>query len=740
MQVFDACLYTLVEQVALGWGIPRRLFGDTVDLRAWRGFCFVGNSASLGCTISKHLRHRSVSEQVSPDHIADLFPLAATGQPEGTPPMPIAKQADRLRRLLDDGSCGTWEWRPGKEQAAAAGAIWRIFDEDPRQALEGLWSGSALVLVHPDDREKVRAQRQRMESGDCTLDMVFRAHDGVGQQHWLHFWGRGYSSSSLAEEVLSQESPADALSSAPATYFAGACVDITEALSVRYLSVLRGEQPLQALAGVGDGLWEWDLRADEVVLDGACWAILGYDKSQLDCDARSALALWKRRMLPEDYHRADQALRDHVREQLPLDVEFRLWHRDGGIVWVRCRGQVQCNADSKPVRVIGILQDVTGTREALQRAERELQRQREESSNAAELMMSLGHELRTPLNAILGYSKMVELDQSLNPDQRNRLSEIRRAGQHLLHLVGDVLELARIDSERLAPSMEPMQPAALVADCKRLLEPLAETRKVSLIFEPLGWESAYVCADPVRFKQVVLNLAGNAVKYNRENGRVVINFAPQPGGWLRLSFLDTGCGIPEAKRAEVFEPFNRLGAEKSHIEGTGVGLAIAKRLTEAMGGRIDFDSHEDQGSIFWIEFPLIDAPAEIMQLPAQPDSMQMPPACRLLQVEARPAEIKRVRSLLTGFSHVEHLVVADAVEAIFTARTQEPDVILLDAAMPGMSADELARILKSDATTADISCIAVGDYSGEACVAALPAGFQLVQLCNLLEACVSPRE
>ena len=654
--------------------------------------------------------------------------------------MPVAQQVHRLRRLLDDGRCGTWEWCPQGGQTAAAGAIWLIFDADPRQALAGLWSGKSLGLVHAEDREEVRAQRQRIASAGGTFDIVFRAYDARGQQRWLHVWGRGYQSVDLADGAPAQESPAETLTSAPPAYVAGACADVTEALSVRYLSVHQGEQSLQALAGVGDGLWEWDLRADEVVLDGACWAILGYDKSQLGCDARSALALWKRRMLPEDFHRADQALRDHVREQLPLDVEFRVWHRDGGIVWVRCRGQVQCNSDNKPVRVIGILQDVTGTREALQRSERELQRQREESSNAAELMMSLGHELRTPLNAILGYSKMVELDRSLNPDQRNRLSEIRRAGQHLLHLVGDVLELARIDSERLAPSMEPMQPAALVADCKRLLEPLAETRKVSLIFEPLGWESAYICADPVRFKQVVLNLAGNAVKYNRENGRVVINFAPQPEGWLRLSFLDTGCGIPEAKRAEVFEPFNRLGAEKSHIEGTGVGLAIAKRLTEAMGGRIDFDSHEDQGSIFWIEFPLIDAPAEIMQLQPQPASRQMPPACRILQVEGRPAEIKRLQSLLAGFSHVEHLVVADAIEAIFTARTRQPDVVLVNAAMPGMSADELARILKGDAATANISCIAIGDYSGENCDVALPSGFQLVHLCSVLQACVSPEE
>lgn len=497
---------------------------------------------------------------------------------------------------------------------------------------------------------------------------------------------------------------------------------------------------LQALADIGDGLWEWDLRSDEIILDRVCWAILGFEFSQVDTEGGSPFAQWKKRTLPEDLPRVEQALEDHVRERLPLDVEFRLWHRDGGIVWVRSRGHVQRNRDGEPQRVLGVLQDITGSREALARAEHELSRQRRENDNRADLLFSLSHELRTPLNAILGYSQLVELDQSLNPDQRQRLGEIRHAGQHLLHLVGDVLELARIDSNRLAPSMEPMQPAAVVEDCTRLLEPLAETRRVNLIFEPLGWESAYICADPVRFKQVVLNLAGNAVKYNYEGGRVVINFAPQAEGWLRLSILDTGRGIPNEKRIEVFEPFNRLGEEKGQIEGTGVGLAIAKRLTEAMGGRIDFDSHEGQGSIFWIEFPLIDAPVEVMQLSAQPAATLYLPPCRLLQVDSRPSGVNRLKGLLSGFPQVRHLAAADAVEAIFTARTRNPDIVLFDAALPGMSGAEMAHILREDPLTAGIRFVAVGECSGEACDAALPASFDLAQLCQVVEKCMEVGE
>ncbi|WP_346839139.1 ATP-binding protein [Microbulbifer sp. SAOS-129_SWC] len=638
----------------------------------------------------------------------------------------LRAQIGYLQRLLLDVDCGFWEWHPESGRQRAAGAVWALFDDDPSSALSGLWSGAPLSLVHSDDRDKLRALRQRIGAQGGAIDVTFRAYDSAGQLYWMRLWARAVSRSDAAGR--------------PQLLVIGGCADYTEALSVRYLSNLPGERPLQALAGVSDGLWEWDLRADEVVLDRACWAMLGYENHQVDADARTALSHWRARMLPEDYPRAQQAMHDHVREQVPLDVEFRLWHRDGGIVWVRCRGRVQRNSEGLPVRVLGVLQDITGNREALERAERELQQLRRENSNRADLLFSLSHELRTPLNAILGYSQMVELDQSLNPDQRQRLGEIRRAGQHLLHLVGDVLELARIDSHRLAPSMEPMQPAALVEDCKRLLEPLAETRRVSLIFEPLGWDSAYICADPVRFKQVVLNLAGNAVKYNRENGRVVMNFAPQAEGWLRLSILDTGTGIPEEKRAEVFEPFNRLGAEKGQIEGTGVGLAIARRLTEAMGGRIDFDSHEDQGSVFWIEFPMIDAPVEVMQLSPGPRVPVKFPACRILQVANRPAGVNRLRTMLNGFSQVQLAVAEDAVEAIFAARTQCPDMVLFDAAMPGMAAADMAHILKEDPLTAGITFVAIGEYGGEECDAALPESYDLAQLCQVAEKCAAGTE
>ncbi|WHI50374.1 ATP-binding protein [Microbulbifer sp. MLAF003] len=644
-----------------------------------------------------------------------LFQLATSDELHTLDAARLTRQAANLQGLLQDVDCGLWEWHLKTGAQRAQGDIWLLFADSARGALESLWTGSELRQVHIDERDRIFALREQINGVGGYFDTCFRAYDVSGQLRWLRVWGRTIHSSD-----------------SNGTIAIGSCADYSEALSQSYLSNLPAERPLQALSGVGDGLWEWDLRADEMVLDDACWSILGYEVSPIRSIGRSAAAQWKARVLSEDASRVEQAMQDHVRERLPLDVEFRLWRSDGSIVWVRCRGKAQLNSRGQPVRVLGTLQDISGSRETLSRVERELQQQREENAHRADLLFSLSHELRTPLNAILGYSQMVELDQTLNSDQRQRLGEIRRAGQHLLHLVGDVLELARIDSRRLGPSMESIRPAELVAECKRLLEPLAETRRVSLVFEPLGWESAYICADPVRYKQVVLNLAGNAVKYNRENGRVIINFAPEAEGWLRLSILDTGKGIPPERRTEVFEPFNRLGEEKGHIEGTGVGLAIAKRLTEAMGGRIDFDSQEGQGSIFWIEFPMIDAPDALMSFSAQPEVPSHLPEGRLLLVDNRPTAASRLKEMLKDTPQIQCLVATDVVEAIFIARTMHPEVLLFHSELPGMSAADLVRILEEDISTRSTRFVLVGENPTGESHPMLPDQFDFVQLSKVL--------
>ena len=643
--------------------------------------------------------------------------LATSGELESLEPKQAVLQAEYLQSLLLSANRGIWEWHPTSGAQRATGNFWLLLHKDPGQALSNVWTGE-LSQVHSEDRDALLALRHRLCDQGGQVDTTIRAYSLEGQPMWLRLWGRTFTDASGAQFHL------------------GGCTDYSEPLAARNLSYFSGERFHYALEAVGDGLWEWDLRADEVVLDSICWRMLGYIRGQKDTDARAALARWKSHMVREDYPIVRQAMDDHVREELPLDVAFRLKHRDGRIIWVRCRGNLQRNSAGQPVRVVGTLQDVTTSRKEQLRQEEELQRLRVESLGRSELLSSLSHELRTPLNAILGYSQMVEMDRSLNPDQRQRMLEIRKAGQHLLHLIGDVLDLARIDSNRLAPSIEPIQPATLVSDCCQLLDPLAETRKVSLIFEPLGWEGAYVLADPTRFKQVVLNLVGNAIKYNRDNGRVVINFAPQAEGWLRLSVLDTGHGIAADKFSKVFEPFNRLGAENGQIEGTGVGLAIARQLTEAMGGHIGFDSEEEQGSVFWIEFRLIDAPEEVLQMAPRPDYSRMLPPCKLLYVTGRTSAAAYLKTILSEAPQIEVQTVADAMKGIFSARTVPPDVILFDGDIPGMAPADFVAILRNDSNARRVPLISVDDKHRYGADARLPKSLDLNLVAEQLRYCL----
>ena len=658
-----------------------------------------------------------MSNPVIPKTVQTGLCLATSGEFESLEPKQAAMQAEYLQSLLLSANRGIWEWHPANGVQRATGNFWLLLHKDPDQALGNVWTGE-LSQVHSEDRDTLLALRHRLCEQGGQVDTTIRAYSLEGQPMWLRLWGRTFTDDHGEH------------------FYLGGCTDYSEPLAARYLSYFSGERFHYALEAVGDGLWEWDLRVDEVVLDNICWRMLGYVRGQKDTDARAALARWKSHMVREDYPMVRQAMDDHVREELPLEVEFRLKHRDGRIIWARCRGNLQRNSAGQPVRVVGTLQDVTARRMEQIRQEEELQRLRVENLGRSELLSSLSHELRTPLNAILGYSQMVEMDRSLNPDQRQRMLEIRKAGQHLLHLIGDVLDLARIDSNRLAPSIEPIQPATLVSDCCQLLDPLAETRKVSLIFEPLGWEGAYILADPTRFKQVVLNLVGNAIKYNRDNGRVVINFAPQAEGWLRLSVLDTGLGIAADKFSKVFEPFNRLGAENGQIEGTGVGLAIARQLTEAMGGHIGFDSEEGQGSVFWIEFRMIDAPEEVLQMAPRPDYSRMLPPCKLLYVTGRSSAAAYLKTILSEAAQIDVHTVADAMKGIFSARTTLPDVLLFDGDIPGMAPADFVAILRNDPRARQIPLISVDDKHRYGADARLPKSFELNLVAEQLRYCL----
>lgn len=228
----------------------------------------------------------------------------------------------------------------------------------------------------------------------------------------------------------------------------------------------------------------------------------------------------------------------------------------------------------------------------------------EKASQAkSEFLSLMSHELRTPLNAILGFSQVLEFNkmQPLTEAQKISVSNIRESGTHLLELISDVLDLAKIESDNFDLSMEHLMPSEVFRECLELMRPLASKRQVTMSGKPGAIEGVYV--DRRKFKQIVLNLLSNAIKYNRPGGEVNFGCEKMPGDNVRIFVSDTGTGIPDERHQELYQPFNRLGREASDIEGTGVGLAITKQLVEAMGGEIRCESKIDEGTTFWMIFP-----------------------------------------------------------------------------------------------------------------------------------------
>jgi len=234
---------------------------------------------------------------------------------------------------------------------------------------------------------------------------------------------------------------------------------------------------------------------------------------------------------------------------------------------------------------------------------REAQARIEEASRAkTDFLLAMGHELRTPLNAIMGFNQLLaaDPDHPLSPAQRSYVHEIAQGGQRLLRLIEDARDVKRIEDRGILLHPEPLDVAPLLQDAASVVLPATREAGLSLTVAP---SQGRVLADRGRLQQVLANLLSNAVKYNRPGGEVRVRAWRLHQGWTRIEVTDTGIGIPASRQAEVFQRFNRLGAEESGVEGTGIGLAIARELTEAMGGRLGFESTEGRGSRFWLDLP-----------------------------------------------------------------------------------------------------------------------------------------
>jgi CheY-like chemotaxis protein/anti-sigma regulatory factor (Ser/Thr protein kinase) len=320
----------------------------------------------------------------------------------------------------------------------------------------------------------------------------------------------------------------------------------------------------------------------------------------------------------------------------------------------------------------------------------------------------MSHELRTPLNAILGFGQLLELDE-VDPGRAESVDQILKAGRHLLALINEILEISRIESGQLRLSLEAVDLSSLVSEALDMFRPLAAERslRLSAPVEPGTW--GWALADHQRLKQVLLNLLSNAVKYNRAGGSVHVQADLGDADVALLTVRDTGIGIPVEDVDRVFVPFDRLGAERTDEEGTGLGLALSKGLVEAMGGAIGITSQVGEGTTIWLELrrvgpPAPEAPAEL----GDDDEPERPVLHRtVLYVEDNLSNVVLVERLLARRPGVQLLTAMQGGLALELALQHVPDLVLLDLNLPDISGEEVLRRVRADPATAETPVVII---------------------------------
>ncbi len=558
--------------------------------------------------------------------------------------------------------------------------IEQILGYAPEEILEvpGFW----LEHIHPDHRERFLTEQRRVldhKQQIFSTEFAFQRKDGT--YCWI--------SSVVRFERDENARLVRAL---------GYALDITERKHAE--SALReNEERFRAVAETAlDAIVSADGRGSIIYFNPGAERAFGYS-------AREAVGQPITILMPERFIKAHQQgfarfLQTGEPRVIGKTVELIGKKKDGSEFPVDV--SLASWTAGKDTFFTAILRDVTEHTQAKEAAE-------QASRAKSEFLSRMSHELRTPLNAILGFAQLLEMD-SLGHEQRESVQHILKGGQHLLDLINEVLDVARIETGRLVLSPEPVAVRDVVQESLELIAPLAAQRQVR-ITAPAQANPGHVMADRQRLKQVLLNLLSNAVKYNRQGGSVTLTCEETAQGRLRISVRDTGPGISPEKLSRLFIPFDRLGAERTGVDGTGIGLALSKGLVQLLGGEIGVESAANRGSTFWVEFPLVESPVERYErlredIPA-PTAVGAGHARTVLYIEDNLVNLELLQRILAHRPGVKLLSAMQGRLGLDLAGQHHPDLILLDMHLPDITGDEILRRLHDTHETSRIPVVVI---------------------------------
>jgi PAS domain S-box-containing protein len=602
------------------------------------------------------------------------------------------RHAEELAGRLDAASraagVGIWTTTAEPESTDWNAQMFELFDryEPPQAPPFRQWLHDS---VHPADRARVREQtRAYFESGDRQSEMEFRTLRPDGSVRWIVL---------RADVDRAHPGPRRVV---------GIAMDVTE--QRRTLDALREASQRTALitSHAGIGTWEADV-------DGCRrWnAQMFHLRGLAPLEIAPSRDEWMALVHPDDAALVVDAW-DAAEAAGPMAYEFRVRQPDGGYRWLASRSAAVLDDTGRPARRVGVNWDITESKNAAiarqqaELAEREIQAK-------SRFLSRMSHELRTPLNAVLGFTQLLQMEarQSAQPAQLAKLEHIRAAGDHLLSLINDVLDLSGLEAGEVRLSMQPVDLGQLVRQSLPLLQSLATQHGVEL---ETGRAEGIARADPTRLRQVLINLLSNAIKYNRPGGSVRVE-SHSANGEATLSVRDTGRGLTDEQIASLFEPFNRFGVESEGIEGTGIGLTIVKALVDGMGGRIEVESRPGQGTVFAVTLqaaptaePIDGDTAEIDTVPDLLGAVA--PVARsgtILYIEDNQVNVLLVEELVRTVGGVAIVSEPSGAAGVERAIVLRPDLVLVDLQLPDFDGYEVLRRLRADARTRAIPCIAL---------------------------------